>query len=164
MGPSEAPILYLLGTGATVSDPHRTTTMLALEGRDSVVVIDCGGDVVQRLVACDVEPSKVDALIVTHEHPDHVSGFPLMMERLWLYGRRRPLDVYGIAPAIEQARRVHDAFDTSSWPRVPRDLLPPDGSRGKRSGAGERRVGHHRLPQQALGAVGGAPFRRQARR
>ncbi len=119
MGPSEAPFLYLLGTGATVSDPHRTTTMLALEGRDSVVVIDCGGDVVQRLVACDVEPSKIDALIVTHEHADHVSGFPLMMERLWLYGRRRPLDVYGIAPAIEQARRVHDAFNTSSWPEYP---------------------------------------------
>lgn len=111
-------ILHLLGTGATVSDPHRTTTMLALEG-GSVVVIDCGGDVVQRMVANDIDLDRLDALIVTHEHPDHVSGFPLMMERLWLNGRRRALDVYGIAPAISQAQRVHDAFDTSSWPEYP---------------------------------------------
>jgi ribonuclease Z len=111
--------LHLLGTGATVSDPHRTTTMLALEGERSLVVIDCGSDVVQRIVASGLDPDRIEALIVTHEHADHVSGFPLMMERLWLYGRRRPLDVYGIAPAISQAQRVHDAFDTSTWPDYP---------------------------------------------
>ena len=111
--------LHLLGTGATVSDPHRTTTMLALETGGSVLVIDCGGDVVQRMVSNDIDLDKISALIVTHEHADHISGFPLMMERLWLYGRRRPLDVYGIAPAISQARRVHDTFDTSNWPGYP---------------------------------------------
>ena len=104
--------LHLLGTGATVSDPHRTTTMLALEGERSLVVIDCGGDVVQRMVASGLDPGRITALIVTHEHADHVSGFPLMMERLWLYGRRRPLDVYGIAPAVAQ-----DAMPSSGTPR-----------------------------------------------
>ena len=114
-----ATALSIHGTGATVSDPPRTTTMLALEGERTVVVIDCGGDVVQRLVSGGVDPERIEALIVTHEHPDHVTGFPLMMQRLWLYGRRRPLDVYGIAPAIAQARAVHDAFDTSNWPDYP---------------------------------------------
>lgn len=93
--------------------------MLAVENRESVLVIDCGGDVVHRLLACDVDLDKITGLIVTHEHPDHVAGFPLMMERLWLGGRRDHLDVYGIAPALSQARRIHDAFDTSSWPQYP---------------------------------------------
>ena len=107
--------LHLLGTGAAVSDPHRTTTMLALENSTSLVVIDCGGDAWQRLLAAEVDPATFSALIVTHEHPDHVSGFPLFMEKLWLLGRRDPVPVYGIAPALAQARRVHDAFDTASW-------------------------------------------------
>jgi ribonuclease Z len=111
--------LYLLGTGAAVSDQHRTTTMLAVENDAGLLIVDCGGDVMQRLVATGGDPSRVRALIVTHEHPDHLSGFPLMMEKLWLYGRREPLDVYGIAPAIAQARRVHDSFDTSAWPGYP---------------------------------------------
>jgi ribonuclease Z len=111
--------LHLLGTGAALSDADRTTTMLAVTGPHSVIVIDCGGDVVRRLLAHGIDLDRVEALVVTHEHADHVSGFPLMMERLWLAGRSRPLDVYGIAPAIDQVRRLHDAFDTSAWPGYP---------------------------------------------
>lgn len=111
--------LYLLGTGAALSDPHRTTTMLAVENEHGIVLVDCGGDALQRLMHAGGDPRRIVGLIVTHEHPDHVSGFPLLMEKLWLSGRRSPLDVYGIGPAIEQARTVHDSFDTSAWPGYP---------------------------------------------
>ena len=112
-------VLYTLGTGAAVSDPHRTTTMLALENERSLVVIDCGGDAVQRLMASGADLGKLSALVVTHEHADHVSGFPLFMEKIWLLGRRDPLPVYGIAAALSQARRMHDTFDTSDWTGYP---------------------------------------------
>ena len=112
-------VLYTLGTGAAVSDPHRTTTMLAVENKHSLVVIDCGGDAVQRLMASGASLDKLTALIVTHEHADHVSGFPLFMEKIWLLGRREPLPVYGIAAALSQARRMHDTFDTSDWTGYP---------------------------------------------
>lgn len=112
--------LYLLGTGASISDPHRTTTMLAFAASDSIVLVDCGGDAFQRLLVCGLDPGKITALIVTHEHPDHVSGFPLLVEKLWLGGRRKPLPVCGIPPAVRQARRAFESFDTSGWP----DLTP----------------------------------------
>ncbi|MDZ7799838.1 MAG: MBL fold metallo-hydrolase [Trueperaceae bacterium] len=109
------PTLHLLGTGAVVSDPHRTATMMALDNGRGVLLVDCGGDVVPRMVAAGLDPVALDALIVTHEHADHVAGLPLMMERLWLMGRRAPVPVYGIAPALAQAMRVHDAFDVSGF-------------------------------------------------
>ena len=109
-------IVHVLGSGAAFSDGSRTTTMLALEGPSGIVVIDCGGDVVQRLLAQGLDPLRVTALIVTHEHADHVGGLPLMVERLWLAGRHTPLPVIGIAPAVAQASRLHDAFDTTDWP------------------------------------------------
>jgi ribonuclease Z len=114
-----AATLHLLGTGAAVSDAGRTTTMLAFESGDSVVVVDCGGDVVQRLMAAGVAPDRIEALIVTHEHPDHVSGFPLFMEKIWLLGRRRPIPVYGPEAGIAQARRTFESFDTSGWKGMP---------------------------------------------
>lgn len=111
--------LHLLGTGAAFSDPSRTTTMLAFESADSVVVVDCGGDVVQRLLAAGIGPDRIGALIVTHEHADHAGGFPLFMEKIWVGGRRRPIPVYGIAPALAQARRCWEAFETGGWKEVP---------------------------------------------
>ncbi|HEX8682396.1 MAG TPA: MBL fold metallo-hydrolase [Ardenticatenaceae bacterium] len=113
------PTLHLLGTGAALSDPHRTTTMLAFQGEGSVIVVDCGGDVVQRLMQAGVPLDQIEALIVTHEHADHAGGFPLFMEKIWLAGRRRPIPVYGIAPAISQARRAFESFDTSGWEGMP---------------------------------------------
>lgn len=113
------PVLHLLGTGAGVSGPERTTTMLAFESGGHSVVVDCGGDVVQRLMASGVDPAGIEALVVTHEHPDHVAGFPLFMEKIWLLGRRHPIPVHGIRPAIDQARRVWEAFQTGGWKGVP---------------------------------------------
>jgi ribonuclease Z len=112
-------MLYLLGTGAALSDGARTTTMLAFVATESVLVVDCGGDVVQRLLAEHIDLNHLEALIITHEHPDHVGGFPLFMERIWLAGRRRPIDVYGPAPALSQARRIWEAFNTGGWQGVP---------------------------------------------
>lgn len=109
-------ILHLLGTGAAVSDGSRTTTMLAIEGDDhSTYLVDCGADAIQRARANGIDLDTIRALFLTHQHPDHVSGFPLLMERLWLSGRSDPLPVYGPASALDQARRCFDTFDTSSW-------------------------------------------------
>ena len=94
--------LYTLGTGAAVSDPFRSTTMLAVEAAQGVILIDCGGDVGQRAMAAGIPLDWIEALILTHEHPDHVAGFPLLMEKLWLSGRNKSLPVYGIGAALEQ--------------------------------------------------------------
>lgn len=89
--------------------------MLAVQDADSVLVIDCGGDVVHRLLAAGIAIDEIDGIIITHEHPDHVSGFPLFMEKIWLAGRKRPIPVYGLSEALSQANRCLSAFNTSGW-------------------------------------------------
>lgn len=107
--------LHLLGTGAALSDGSRTTTMLAVEDSSSTLLIDCGGDAIQRAQAHNIALDSIDALLLTHEHPDHVSGFPLLVEKLWLSQRRTALPVYGPEAALDQARRCFGTFNTSSW-------------------------------------------------
>ena len=71
------PTLHLLGTGAAFSDPHRTTTMLAFTDADSTIVVDCGGDVVQRLMQAGIALNSIDALIgsdTTADLPQSVSA------------------------------------------------------------------------------------------
>jgi ribonuclease Z len=148
--------LHLLGTGAALADAHRTTTMLAARAGGSTVVVDCGGDVVQRLLAAGVELDGIEALILTHEHPDHVGGFPLFMEKIWLAERRRPIPVHGPAAAISQARRIFESFDTSGWKGVPeiqrREVALEQGSTVLESGAWRITAapGSHSVPVIAL--------------
>lgn len=119
------PTLHLLGTGAAISDPHRTTTMLAVSDDSAdapdVLLVDCGGDVLQRMREAGLPFERIAGLIVTHAHPDHVSGFPLFMEKIWLAGRRAPIPVCGIEPALDQARKTFDAFSTitAGWDDMP---------------------------------------------
>jgi ribonuclease Z len=111
--------LHLLGTGAPASDPHRTTTMLAFSGGESVVLVDCGGDVLHRTQAAGFRADQIAALILTHEHPDHVGGFSLFVEKMWLYGRRDPIPIYGPEAALNQARGNFSSYNTEHWVDVP---------------------------------------------
>lgn len=117
--------VHLLGTGSADGGPDRTTTMLAVEGGGHTVLVDCGGDALHRLQAAGLDPVAVDALILTHEHPDHISGYPLLLEKIWLMGRDTPLPVYGPGPTLDKARALFGVFDTSGWDGLPDQLYHP---------------------------------------
>jgi len=66
--------LHLLGTGAGATDAHRTTTMIAVSTATDAVLVDGGGDVLQRAMQAGIPVENIRAVILTHEHPDHVGG------------------------------------------------------------------------------------------
>lgn len=115
--------VHLLGTGSANAGPDRTTTMLALEHGARTVLIDCGGDAALRMVRAGLDPVALDAVVLTHEHPDHISGYPLLIEKLWLMGRRTPIDVYGPTPTLEKAETLFGLFDTKHWDGLPERRL-----------------------------------------
>jgi ribonuclease Z len=109
----------LLGSGAPLNDGSRQPTMLALLGEHGTILVDCGGNPLVGLQRLGIPLEGVERLIVTHSHPDHTAGFPLLLEMLWLSGRRRPLPVHGPADALDLLRRVFGQWDTSSWTGLP---------------------------------------------
>lgn len=111
--------LLLLGTGAALNDGSRETTMLALRGERSTVLIDCGGNAARRLQQLAVPLASVERVILTHAHPDHTSGFPLLIEMLWLAGRRGTMPVHGPAEAIAVVRAAFEQWNTSGWAGMP---------------------------------------------
>ncbi len=121
--------LLLLGTGAALNDGSRETTMLALRGQQSTVIIDCGGNATLALQRMGVPLTSVERVILTHAHPDHTSGFPLLIEMLWIAGWRGVLPVHGPAETLDVVRRAWSQWDVSHWeglPEIDWQPVPPE--------------------------------------
>lgn len=109
--------VILLGTGAAWSGPNRENTFMLVRGESTNVLIDCGGSPTQRLAHLGVLPSEIDHVILTHNHPDHIYGFPLLMLNAWMAGRKKPLRVYGLKSTIRSAKNMLKALDFHLLPK-----------------------------------------------
>lgn len=117
--------IHLLGTGSPASDPDRTTTMLAFATERRAVLVDCGGDVMHRALRAGLDADRIASLILTHEHPDHVGGFSLFVEKMWLFGRSEPISIYGPETALNQARGNFESYNTDMWEGIPELVWQP---------------------------------------
>jgi ribonuclease Z len=100
------PELIVLGTAASVPDAQHDTVGLVLRGLDWSVLVDCGGSPLHKLARVGVDLESIHAVILTHRHADHVYGFPMLVQGLWLSGRGEPLSVYGPAETLNVAAEM----------------------------------------------------------
>ena len=112
--------LIILGSGAALPDASRDNTYMVIEGRESSILIDCAGSPLPKLQAVGVDLDALDALIVTHHHPDHIYGVPPLLLGLWLYGRRRPFHIFGPPKSIAALASIMETLEWQDWP----DMMP----------------------------------------
>jgi ribonuclease Z len=113
--------LIFLGTAAAVADAKHENTHLAFVTDNRLLLIDCPGNPVVRMQQVGYNLThRLTDLLLTHFHPDHVSGFPLLIQTLWLLGRNEPLHVYGLDFTLHQAQRLFNLYDWETWT----DLFP----------------------------------------
>jgi len=108
--------LIVLGSAAAVSDEQHDNTHLLLEGENSLVLIDCGSNPMTKLKRFGVQEESLTDMILTHFHPDHVYGVPILLMHMWLLGRRKPLRIYGLHHCLERTEDMMVAFSWNSWP------------------------------------------------
>lgn len=120
--------LTVLGSAAAVSDAAHDNTHLLLQGdRGTTILIDCGSNPLPKLVRMGLGADDLTALILTHFHPDHVSGLMILLMQLWLMGRRTPLPIYGLHHCLQRVEITMQAAMWDTWPdffEVQRVRLP----------------------------------------
>ncbi|MBN2047969.1 MAG: MBL fold metallo-hydrolase [Anaerolineaceae bacterium] len=109
--------LYFLGTSNSIPDPEHGNTHMYLHVDDCGILIDCAGDIVQRLNILKIDLDDITDLIITHYHPDHVSGVPLILMAMWLKGRTTPLNIYGNPHTLKYIKMNMEGADWASWPK-----------------------------------------------
>src|SRR5262249_51957359 len=99
-----------LGSAGAVPSAGRDTTALLVRSGRTSLLIDVGGSPVQKLRRLGVDPVALDAVVVTHTHPDHVYGLPALVQCLLMLGRRAPPPVSCPAAHVGLGRGLLDLF------------------------------------------------------
>lgn len=126
--------VIVLGTSNAIASEGHENTHMVIIGSERTVLIDCVSSPILRLNRAGVDFNNVTDLVVTHFHPDHVSGIPLLLMDMWLMGRKRPLSIYGLHHTLDRVEDLMGFFGWAEWP----DFFP---------------VAFYRLPLQEMTQV-----------
>lgn len=88
------PEICLIGTGGMMPLKRRWLTSCYYEHEGHALLIDCGEGTQIALAEADCKISRIDVLLITHTHADHVSGLPGFLLSLGNASRTKPLDIY----------------------------------------------------------------------
>lgn len=108
--------LIVLGSSNAIPTRDHENTHLALLSQGRTVLIDCVSNPMVRLEQAGIDPLTISDVILTHFHPDHVSGVPLLLMDSWLIGRREPLNIYGLDYTLERVETMMNLYGWSDWP------------------------------------------------
>lgn len=121
--------LLILGSSNAIPDEKHENTHMAVIGSNHFVLIDCVNNPIVRIQQVGLDLNNLTDIIITHFHPDHVSGVPLLLMSMWLKGRNRPLNIHGLDYTLERLEKLMEFYDWDTWP----NFYP---------------VNFHRLPQE----------------
>jgi len=97
--PGELSVL-LCGTGSPLPDPNRASGCALVAAGDRLYVVDAGLNSVRNLLLWHIPLEKIDGVLLTHFHSDHIAELGELRLQTWGAGRRTPLKVYG-PPGVE---------------------------------------------------------------
>ena len=125
--------LIVLGTASAVPTKDHKNTHFVLVGSETSILVDCVGDDILNLEEAGVELANLNDIVLTHCHPDHISGVPSLLMSLWLMGRKTPLNIYGLEHTLNCIERMMTLYEWEDWPnffpvvfhRLPDDEMTP---------------------------------------
>ncbi len=108
--------VIILGTSNAISTQGHENTHMVAAGDERMVLVDCVGNPILRLEQAGLDFNDLTDIVITHFHPDHVSGLPLLLMDMWLRGRTKPINIYGLDYTVERIEKLMDLYNWKDWP------------------------------------------------
>jgi ribonuclease Z len=80
------------GSGKPHRDYHLSATYIEFGGRK--FLFDCGDGTYRALMEYGYDGNTLEAILISHYHPDHVSGIFMVLQMLYLQKRNAPLHLF----------------------------------------------------------------------
>ena len=108
--------VIFLGASNAIPTLQSENTHMVIVGESRTVLVDAVSNPVVRLEQAGIKLEDLTDIIVTHFHPDHVSGLPLLLMDMWLMGRKKPLAIYGLHSTLERVEAMMNLYSWADWP------------------------------------------------
>lgn len=86
--------LTVLGTSSGFPDTGRHFSGYLIESAETILLMDAGDGQVRQLIKYGVNPLQIDAIIISHTHPDHAAGIFSILQWMHLEKRTEPLQLH----------------------------------------------------------------------
>jgi phosphoribosyl 1,2-cyclic phosphodiesterase len=93
-----------LGTSDGLPSPNRRHASLLVKFASRTILMDCGEPCGHTLKKMGEDFDAIDMVVISHTHSDHIGGLPMLLQSMWLEGRKRPLTVWMPGHAIRLVR------------------------------------------------------------
>ncbi|MFO0462113.1 MAG: MBL fold metallo-hydrolase, partial [Burkholderiales bacterium] len=124
----------LCGAGSPFPDPRRGgPCTLVLAGR-TLLVFDAGSGATRTIGRMGFDTGRIDAILLTHLHSDHLDGLGELLLQRWVAGTRTaPVPVHGPPGVEEVLAGLARAYAADRGYRIAHhgpDVVPPGGAGG----------------------------------
>lgn len=125
----------LCGAGSPMPDPTRAGPCVAVLAGERFFVVDAGAGSPRNLIRMGLPPGKIDAVLLTHFHSDHIDGLGELMLQRWVGATRTsPLPIYGPEGVDRIVEGFNAAYELDSDYRLAHhgeSIAPRQGAGGK---------------------------------
>ena len=83
-----------LGTGSGMPELDKNQSSLYVNVNEKHLLFDCGEGVSKQLLKHHLDNNVLDAIFISHYHPDHISGLFMLLQMLKLQKREKPLQLF----------------------------------------------------------------------
>jgi ribonuclease Z len=120
--------VLLCGTSSPLAHPTRGHPCTAVIAGGRIYLVDVGPDAWTHLALWRVPANRIDAVLLTHLHSDHIGDLGEVNLQSWVGGRPGPLPVHGPAGTERVVKGFIEAYALDSGYRTAHhgaELLPP---------------------------------------
>jgi ribonuclease Z len=102
--------LTFLGTASGMPDVDRNPSSFLAEVEGGAYLFETGEGTARQMLRFGIDADRVDAVFISHTHPDHAAGLPGLLQWMHLSGRTKPLSVFLPAGILRRFKSVIPAF------------------------------------------------------
>ena len=117
--------MTFLGTASGMPVLHRSHSSILLRENGTSILLDAGEGVSTALLRCGIDHGTIEKIFISHTHPDHVNGIPMLLLLMYLSERTKPLKIFLPEDRCDWLERMlHGMFIYPEKWKFPYSILP----------------------------------------